>query len=120
VHKLYQAMNLAYADRDFYYGDPAFPPAEPIRGLLSKDYAKVRAAQLAAERNDPGVGPGDPYPFQGEVNPFAELLQQRQRDAAQPASKGSRFDPRTADAEDRRPSFYRGTTTVVAADREGW
>lgn len=120
LHTLYQAMNLAYADRDFYYGDPAFPPAEPIRGLLSKDYAKARAAQLAAERNDPGIGPGDPYPFQGEVNPFAELLQQRQRDAAQPAGKGSRFDPRTADAEQRRPSFYSGTTTVVAADREGW
>lgn len=120
LHTLYQAMNLAYADRDFYYGDPAFPPAEPIRGLLSKDYARLRAAQLAAERNDPGVGPGDPYPFQGETNPFTELLQQRQRDAAQPPRKGSRFDPRTADAEERRPGFYRGTTTVVAADREGW
>jgi gamma-glutamyltranspeptidase/glutathione hydrolase len=126
LHTLYQAMNLAYADRDFYYGDPAFPPAEPIRGLLSKDYAKLRAAQLGVERNDPGVGPGDPYPSQGEANPFAELLEQRQRDAAQPSGKGSRFDPRTAqlavdqDAEQRRASFYRGTTTVVAADREGW
>jgi gamma-glutamyltranspeptidase / glutathione hydrolase len=126
LHTLYQAMNLAYADRDFYYGDPAFPPSEPIRGLLSKDYAKLRAAQLAVERNDPGVGPGDPYPFQDETHPFTHLLQQRQRDAAQPAGKGGRFDPRTAqhapdvDAEQRRPSFYRGTTTVVAADREGW
>jgi gamma-glutamyltranspeptidase/glutathione hydrolase len=130
LHTLYQAMNLAYADRDFYYGDPAFPPAEPIRGLLSKDYARARAAQLAAERNDPGIGPGDPYPFQGEVNPFAALLEQRQRDAAQSSGKGGRFEPRTAQrwpdaaggasAEQRRPSFYRGTTTVVAADREGW
>ncbi len=65
LHTLYQAMNLAFADRDFYYGDPAFPPAEPIRGLLSKDYAKTRAA-LIGERNDPAIGPGDPYPFQGE------------------------------------------------------
>jgi len=31
VHTLYQAMNLAFADRDFYYGDPYFPPEEPIR-----------------------------------------------------------------------------------------
>src|SRR6267143_2452948 len=42
IHTLYQAMNLAYADRDFYYGDPSFSPAPPIRGLLSKDYARER------------------------------------------------------------------------------
>ena len=36
VHALYQAMNLAFADRDFYYGDPYNPPEEPIEGLLSK------------------------------------------------------------------------------------
>jgi len=36
IHTLYQAMNLAYADRDFYYGDPYFPPEEPVKGLLSK------------------------------------------------------------------------------------
>ena len=32
MHALYQAMNLSFADRDFYYGDPYFPPAEPIEG----------------------------------------------------------------------------------------
>ncbi|HEY4153877.1 MAG TPA: gamma-glutamyltransferase, partial [Puia sp.] len=26
IHTLYQAMNLAFADRDFYYGDPYLPP----------------------------------------------------------------------------------------------
>ena len=25
IHTVYQAMNLAFADRDFYYGDPALP-----------------------------------------------------------------------------------------------
>ena len=42
MHAIYQAMNLAYADRDFYYGDPSFPPEEPIEGLLSKEYARDR------------------------------------------------------------------------------
>src|SRR4029078_5894057 len=28
IHTLYQTMSLAFADRDFYYGDPYFPPAE--------------------------------------------------------------------------------------------
>jgi gamma-glutamyltranspeptidase/glutathione hydrolase len=43
IHTLYQTMNLAFADRDFYYGDPYMPPAEPVRGLLSKDYAAAAA-----------------------------------------------------------------------------
>ena len=44
IHTIYQAMNLAFADRDFYYGDPYFlTPEEPIKGLLSKEYAKERA-----------------------------------------------------------------------------
>lgn len=115
IHTLYQAMNLAYADRDFYYGDPYFPPEEPIRGLLSKDYARARAAQVSAEMNDPAVGPGDPYPHQGDTNPFLELLQKR-------AATAPDFDPeRFAAATDPvTGSFYRGTTTVIAADREGW
>jgi gamma-glutamyltranspeptidase / glutathione hydrolase len=46
LHTLYQAMNLAFADRDFYYGDPAFPPEEPMRGLLSKEYARARATTM--------------------------------------------------------------------------
>ena len=74
THALVQAMNLAFADRDFYYGDPAFPPEEPIEGLLSKEYAKQRAQVIDWARNDPDVKPGDPYPFQGGTNPFAGVL----------------------------------------------
>ena len=74
MHTIYQAMNLAFADRDFYYGDPYFPPEEPVKGLLSKDYAKTRYAQINWEHNDSTVKPGDPYPFQGGVNPFADVL----------------------------------------------
>ena len=44
IHTVYQAMSLAFADRDFYYGDPYFPPAEPVQGLLSKEYARAREA----------------------------------------------------------------------------
>ncbi len=75
IHTLYQVMNLAYADRDFYYGDPYFPPAEPIKGLLSKDYAKQRLEQLNHNEADLEVKPGDPYPFEGKKNPFLHLLE---------------------------------------------
>ncbi|MBU1185691.1 MAG: gamma-glutamyltransferase, partial [Acidobacteria bacterium] len=74
IHTLYQIMNHVYADRDFYYGDPYVPPEEPIRGLLSKEYARSRLGKINWNLNDPGVKPGDPYPFQGGVNPFADLL----------------------------------------------
>src|SRR5688572_13224750 len=74
LHTLYQAMSLSFADRDFYYGDPYFPPEEPVKGLLSKEYAKSRYASINWERNDPEVKPGDPYPFQGGRNPFAAQL----------------------------------------------
>ena len=50
MHTLYQTMNLAFADRDFYYGDPAFPPDEPMRGLLSKEYAQ-RAREADQSRS---------------------------------------------------------------------
>jgi gamma-glutamyltranspeptidase/glutathione hydrolase len=74
IHTLYQVMNLAYADRDFYYGDPDFPPEEPIAGLLSKDYAKERLKLIDWKKNNPDLRPGDPYPFQGGMNPFLNLL----------------------------------------------
>ena len=75
IHALYQTMSLTFADRDFYYGDRYFPPEEPIRGLLSKDYAKKRAGQINWDRNDALIVPGDPYPFQGQTNPYRGLLE---------------------------------------------
>ncbi len=74
IHTLYQVMNLAFADRDFYYGDPYFSPTEPIKGLLSKKYAKERLKSVNWNVNDPNVKPGDPYPFEGKKYPYLELL----------------------------------------------
>ena len=131
LHTLYQAMNLSFADRDFYYGDPAFPPEEPIAGLLSKDYARARAV-LIGERNDPRMGPGDPYPFQGGINPYADLLRAwpPAPTPTSPVPTGIAPRPYTpsgvapptarAAAADDHEAFYRGTTSVVAADKDGW
>ena len=119
IHTLYQAMNLSFADRDFYYGDPYVPPAEPVAGLLSKKYAEQRRALMDPKQNNPEVRPGDPYPFQNETNPFEELL------------KNWSPIPPTADAEgaegfqqamqmSSEESFLAGTTSIQAADAEGW
>jgi gamma-glutamyltranspeptidase/glutathione hydrolase len=107
IHTVYQGMNLAFADRDFYYGDPDFPPEEPIQGLLSKEYAKARAQTINPERNDPNVKPGDPYPFMGKTNPYLRLLQ--------------RWPPPAPTTSAGEPSgFFQGTTSIEAADEKGW
>jgi gamma-glutamyltranspeptidase/glutathione hydrolase len=143
IHTLYQTMNLAYADRDFYYGDPYFPPEEPVKGLLSKEYAKARYATIDWDRNDPKVKPGDPYKYQGGTNPFSDLLAkwtvvpapdtlrpsgQQDRVVPRGASTGTAIDAaQIASADDAalsdsafRDQFYRGTTSIEAADAEGW
>ncbi len=127
IHALYQTMNLAYADRDFYYGDPYFPPEEPVRGLLSKEYAKARFATIDWARNDPNVKPGDPYPFQDGKNPFADLLA---RWTVAPAPDGDLTPAATPGAPSAakaplsdaafREQFFRGTTSIEAADEAGW
>ena len=128
AHTVYQAMSMAFADRDFYYGDPYFPPEEPIRGLLSKEYAKQRAAQLNQQRNDPNVKPGDPYPFQGsQANPFKDLLDKWSPNPQDPRTPPPPTQDTTRSSasfnssdEDFKRAFYAGTTSVEAADAEGW
>ena len=113
IHTVYQAMNLAFADRDFYYGDPAVAPVEPVRGLLSKEYARERAKQINPERNDPNAAPGDPYPFQNETNPFGDLLRNWAATGSQPAN--------TPQARAKfEQAMLGGTTSIEAADADGW
>lgn len=116
IHTVYQAINLAFADRDFYYGDPAFAnDQQPMKGLLSKEYAKERVKAINWERNDAKAGPGDPYPFEGKTNPFADQLKtwgNRQT---------SLLDFTSPLREEKfREDFTAGTTSVEAADKEGW
>jgi gamma-glutamyltranspeptidase/glutathione hydrolase len=103
IHTLYQAMNLTYADRDFYYGDTYFPPAEPVAGLLSKEYGRDRAKQIQPDRNDAAAAPGDPYPYQHETNPYLDVLKKW-----------------PATAPKANSDLFVGTTSVEAADEEGW
>jgi len=111
IHTLYQAMNLAYADRDFYYGDTSYSPGPPVKGLLSKDYARERTRLVRPDRNDPDARPGDPYPFQGGKNPYLSYLENwHSRMPAQTPVTLAEFDR----------TFRLGTTSIQAADEKGW
>ena len=120
IHNLYQIMNLSFADRDFYYGDPYFDPVEPIEGLLSKDYAKSRI-KLITEKNNEKIKPGNPYMFQDGINPFLKYLDRWETDNNLDKIK-SAFDLNHNMSEnyDYEESFMAGTTTVQAADTSGW
>ncbi|MFY8026112.1 MAG: gamma-glutamyltransferase family protein [Sediminibacterium sp.] len=126
INTIYQTMSLAFADRDFYYGDPAFAPTpQPMSGLLSKAYAKQRAALINPEKNNALITPGDPYPFEGRVNPYTEQIKQWNIDLD---STGKRnFVPAhdstvtaKAELEEYMDRLWRGTTSVEAADKDGW
>jgi len=141
LHALYQVMNLTFADRDFYYGDPYFPPDEPLEGLLSKAYARSRLGEIDWTLNDPEAGPGDPYPFMNSTNPFQEYLRVWDRSGREErpglsaltrvgSERGADARKiREGDAQEPEPlsgddiygqSFYAGTTSIQAADEEGW
>jgi gamma-glutamyltranspeptidase/glutathione hydrolase len=122
IHTVYQAMSLAFADRDFYYGDPYFAPAEPIKGLLSKEYAKQRAAFIQFDKNNPAIGPGDPYPFEGRTNPYTELLKKRgyEMDTSKRNFAPSHDIRNSTSMTEYMEHLWMGTTTVETADKEGW
>jgi gamma-glutamyltranspeptidase / glutathione hydrolase len=111
IHLIYQVMSLAFADRDFYYGDPYYPPVEPVNGLMSKKYALDRTQLINWEKNDPDIKPGDPYPYQGDKNPYTEILKNW-------TTVKKELSP--SEVMEHREQFRAGTTTIQAADAEGW
>ncbi len=74
LHTLVEALKLAYADRDTYYGDPKFNDI-PADRLLSKDYAAERRKLIGAVASldfRPGqIGPHPPkHPSESEIVRF--------------------------------------------------
>jgi gamma-glutamyltranspeptidase/glutathione hydrolase len=57
IHTVVECMKLAYADREFYYGDPEFGDV-PIERLLSTEYAAQRRALVDMARASMLLRPG--------------------------------------------------------------
>jgi gamma-glutamyltranspeptidase/glutathione hydrolase len=83
-----QAIELAYADREAYFGDPQFVDV-PIHGLLSREYAKERGKLINPKR---GFGkmpsPGDPWKYEGRPRP-KNIYQPRPIPASLPPHRAS-------------------------------
>ncbi len=139
INTVYQTMSLAFADRDFYYGDPYFTQP-PMQGLLNKEYAKERAKLIDTSKNNADVFPGNPYGYEGKTNPYLSLLQKRKSLTDTTSKKSNQFLPKhdqktsmiyTAEddlyvantlLEDSlyKDRLWRGTTSIEAADSSGW
>jgi gamma-glutamyltranspeptidase/glutathione hydrolase len=59
IHTLAEALKLALADRDRYYGDPNFVKI-PMNELLSKSYATLRRPLIDPQKASMAQIPGDP------------------------------------------------------------
>jgi gamma-glutamyltranspeptidase / glutathione hydrolase len=60
IHVASEALKLAMADRDEYYGDPCFVET-PLEALLSDDYTAIRQPLIDMDHASHTVRPGDPY-----------------------------------------------------------
>jgi gamma-glutamyltranspeptidase / glutathione hydrolase len=109
IHTVTEALKLAYADRDTYYGDPEFVQT-PGEGLLSPAYAKERAALIDPRRATIAFRAGNPLPFDSRVKswPFwvANIA-----DGTRPGEAGPDAEPIRGTQKD--------TTHIAIIDKDG-
>jgi gamma-glutamyltranspeptidase/glutathione hydrolase len=109
IHTVIEALKLGYADRDSYYGDPAFVQT-PAEGLLSKAYAKQRAALIDPRHASRGFIAGNPLPFDTKVKEWKYWVAN--------IPDGTKLGGSAPDAEPIRGTL-KDTTHISIIDKEG-
>ncbi len=114
VHLIAEAMKLSFADREAYYGDPAFAPI-PIETLLSRDYAAARRALIgprASREQRPGAIEG--------LETWAQAAVERAGQRAETPAGAGAGEPTMAHLTEKHPSEKRGDTVHIdVIDRWG-
>jgi gamma-glutamyltranspeptidase / glutathione hydrolase len=111
VHTLVEALKLAYADRDTYYGDPAFVET-PAEGLLSKAYAKERARLIDARHASRAYVAGNPLPFDSRVKAWKYWV-------ADITDASERRPPAPDSDHDASDGTIKDTTHISVIDKDG-
>jgi gamma-glutamyltranspeptidase/glutathione hydrolase len=114
LHTIVEAMKLAYADRDTYYADPAFVQV-PAEGLLSKAYAKQRAASIDPRRASTSFVAGDPLPFDPRVKTWPYWKANEHLDASSRLSEDDALASRGLDSG----GVSKDTTHISVIDKDG-
>ncbi|MCK6449336.1 MAG: gamma-glutamyltransferase [Alphaproteobacteria bacterium] len=68
LHVVAEALKLAFADRERYFGDPRFVDV-PVARLLSDDYIRARRALIRPDRAFPGLPPAGELGGRGGAEP---------------------------------------------------
>ncbi len=113
LHTITEAMKLSYADRDTYYADPAFVNI-PAEGLLSKDYAKDRAALIDQKNSIKTFVAGDPLKYDSTVKSWPFW---RAGDDTVPKANLT-FNDKIALVEDSN-GIVKDTTHIAIVDHDG-
>jgi gamma-glutamyltranspeptidase/glutathione hydrolase len=109
LHTVTEALKLAYADRDSYYADPAFVQV-PGEGLLSKAYAKERAALIDPKKASTSFIAGDPTKYDSKVKQWTFWK----------ANVADGVTPRTRSGdEENTPEIVKDTTHMAVIDKDG-
>ena len=109
LHTVTEALKLAYADRDSYYADPAFVQV-PGEGLLSKAYAKERAALIDPRKASTSFIAGDPTKYDSKVKQWT-FWKANVTDGATPRTRSG--------DEENTPEIVRDTTHMAVIDKDG-
>ncbi|MGV1757001.1 gamma-glutamyltransferase family protein [Rhizobium sp. A22-96] len=107
VHTVTEAMKLAFADREVYYGDPNFT-AVPLDTLLSDAYADERRKLISPEASlalRPGRLPG----FESQYDLTMKMLETPE------AKGGAVYEPTMSHLTEKRGD----TVHIDVIDREG-
>ncbi len=106
VHTVTEAMKLAFADREIYYGDPKFADV-PLDRLLSDSYAAARRKLISGEASldlRPGKLPG----FEQQYDATMQML-------GADSKTGAVYEPTMAHLTEKRGD----TVHIDVIDREG-
>jgi len=106
VHLTIEAVKLAFADREAFYGDPRFVDV-PIDRLLSESYSEERRRRIATQAASPNLPP--PGEIAGAPIPFPVTA-----DVSGPPSHG--LDTSYVCVVDRQGNAFSATPSDVSVD----